>query len=717
MTHARESTIIAAPRPHRPWRLWAARAGWLFIFGFVTFVLVAGAPMALVSQRQDWQFLEAMPLVRFVMSGSTFAGLLVSLRLVSLLVFYTVALLIARRKWDDWFALFVSTALLMAVYGFVGNIITLDSVIPDGLQSIAPALTIAMMLVFIFSWLLLFFLLPDGHFAPRWAAWFTLLPVPATILLVVSDNFSQFIPPQVRTAVENMAWGAFMTSLLLAILVGLCAQVYRYRRVATPIQRQQMKWLLVGLGAQPLFILISVFGLGAQPLFILISVFGLSPPLGAAWSGLFSLLFGLFAITLLPVTIGMAVFRRRLWDVDPLLNRAIVYGGLTILVIALYAVIVGSLSTLFQPENSLLLSILLTGLIAVMLNPLRLRLQHAINRLMYGDRDDPITVISDLGRQLETAAAPGESLNLLVETIGRSLKLPYVAITTRDGDRDQTVVASGNAQSDLLRLPLIYQSRQVGDLLLAPRAPGESFSAAERRLLDNIARQAGAAVYAAQLTDHLQSSREQLVLTREEERRRLQRDLHDGLGPQLAALGMQIDVARGLATPESPEAAALLAHLSAETKAAIADIRRLVYDLRPPALDQLGLAGALREYAAGQSGAAGGTRITVDAPESLPPLPAAVEVAAYRIVQEAVANCLRHAGAATCRIVLRVDGGLRVEVIDDGRGLPSVVTSGVGLPSMRERAAELGGACRVDTLPGSGTQVIATFPLPETAHP
>ncbi|RIK11718.1 MAG: hypothetical protein DCC51_17250 [Anaerolineae bacterium] len=296
---------------------------------FVTFVLVAGAPMALVSQRQDWQFLEAMPLVRFVMSGSTFAGLLVSLRLVSLLVFYTVALLIARRKWDDWFALFVSTALLMAVYGFVGNIITLDSVIPDGLQSIAPALTIAMMLVFIFSWLLLFFLLPDGHFAPRWAAWFTLLPVPATILLVVSDNFSQFIPPQVRTAVENMAWGAFMTSLLLAILVGLCAQVYRYRRVATPIQRQQMKWLLVGLGAQPLFILISVFGLGAQPLFILISVFGLSPPLGAAWSGLFSLLFGLFAITLLPVTIGMAVFRRRLWDVDPLLNRAIVYGGLT----------------------------------------------------------------------------------------------------------------------------------------------------------------------------------------------------------------------------------------------------------------------------------------------------------------------------------------------------------------------------------------------------
>jgi signal transduction histidine kinase len=335
---------------------------------------------------------------------------------------------------------------------------------------------------------------------------------------------------------------------------------------------------------------------------------------------------------------------------------------------------------------------------------------------MYGDRDDPVTVIGELGRQLEHAAAPGESLATLVETIGRSLKLPYVAITTRDGDTEQTVAASGIAPSGLIRLPLIYQSQQVGELLVAPRAPGESFSVAERRLLDNIARQAGAAVYAAKLTDHLQRSREQLVLAREEERRRLQRDLHDGLGPQLAALSMQLDVARRLTAEDSPDAADLLGRLSADTQTAIADIRRLVYDLRPPALDQLGLVGAVREFAAGH-GDGYGPRLMVDAPQSLPPLPAAVEVAAYRIVQEAVTNCLRHAEAHTCRILLHINGGLQVEVIDDGRGLPPAAVSGVGLASMQERAAELGGQCHIESTPGGGTQVVAIFPLPPESHP
>jgi signal transduction histidine kinase len=275
------------------------------------------------------------------------------------------------------------------------------------------------------------------------------------------------------------------------------------------------------------------------------------------------------------------------------------------------------------------------------------------------------------------------------------------------------VAASGIAPSGLLRLPLIYQSHQVGELLVAPRAPGESFSVAERRLLDNIARQAGAAVYAAQLTDHLQHSREQLVLAREEERRRLQRDLHDGLGPQLATLSMQLDVARRLAAEGSPGAADLLGQLSTDTQTAIADIRRLVYNLRPPALDQLGLVGALREYVDGQKNGNAGPRLTVEALDTLPPLPAAVEVAAYRIVQEAVANCLRHANATECVIHLTVDDGLTLEIYDNGRGLPSAVVSGVGLTSMRERAAELGGHCRVESAPGGGTRVIATFPLPE----
>ena len=700
--HAQEQPALAPLDRSGGRRIWLARAGWLLVFTFVTIVFIAAAPTAIFNQRQDWQFAEAVPAVWPIMSSYTFAALLVGLRFVSLVVFYAVALLIARRKWDDWFALFVSAALLMVAYVFIGRNDTVSEVVPVWLQPIAPALTILLTVFFIYSWLLLFYLLPDGRFVPRWSAWFTLLPLPGLMLLSFSENIRRLIPPQLRAAIESGAWGFFMLGLVLAVLFGLFSQVYRYRRVATPTQRQQMKWLLVGLGVQPLFILVSVFGLGV--------------PLAPGWSALISLYFGLFAITLLPITIGLAVFRRRLWDVDPLINRTLVYGGLTLLVLILYVALVGLAFVLFGETSNLFLAALAVGVAALLAQPISTRLQRAVNRLMYGDRDDPVTVISELGRQLEHAAAPEESLATLVETIGRSLKLPYVAIATRDSDDDQIVAAVGVTQPDLTRLPLIYQSQQVGELLVAPRGVGESFATAERRLLDNIARQAGAAVYAAQLTGHLQRSREQLVLAREEERRRLQRDLHDGLGPQLATLSMQLDVARRLAA-DSPEAADLIGQLSADTQTAIADIRRLVYDLRPPALDQMGLVGALREYIAGQRNGSPVPQVTIDAPSMLPPLPAAVEVAAYRIVQEAVANCLRHAGATECVVVLTVNGSLILEIRDNGRGLPSVTPPGVGLASMSERAAELGGECRVSAAPGGGTRVVATFPFPQEPRP
>ncbi len=700
MTHAHEPLAIAATRPNGVWRLRLARAGWIAVIVFITAVFIASAPTAIINQRQDWQFAEAIPAVWPYMTTITFAAVLVGLRFASLVVFYCVALLIARRKWDDWFALFVSAALLMVAFGFIGRSDTTTYVLPDRLQPIVPGLILGTTVIFIFSWLLLFYLLPDGRFVPRWSAWFALLPLPGMLLLLLAENFRRLIPPQLRATFDNLGWGAVMTSLMITVMVGLLAQFYRYRRVATPTQRQQMKWILVGLVIQPLFILVTIFGLGL--------------PIASHWSALISLLFGLVAITMLPITIGLAVFRRRLWDVAPLINRSLVYGGLTLLVLALYVGLVGLAFVLFGETSNLLLAALAVGVAALLAQPLRAGLQRVVNRLMYGDRDDPATVLARLGDRLATAAAPAETLPALVQTIAQTLKLPYVAIES--GEEEPVVLAeTGRKPASPLRLPLVYHAAPVGELLVAPRAPDEPFTPAERRLLDNVARQAGAAVYAAQLTDRLQRSREQLVLAREEERRRLQRDLHDGLGPQLAALGMQLDVARGLAV-ESPEAAALLARLSVETQTAIADIRRLVYDLRPPALDQLGLVGALREYAIGQSNGRG-PRLTVDAPETLPPLPAAVEVAAYRIVQEAVANCLRHAAAENCRVTLHINGSLHMEVTDDGRGLSPAAMAGVGLASMRERAAELGGACHVATAPGGGTRIVATFPLPAEAFP
>jgi signal transduction histidine kinase len=287
-----------------------------------------------------------------------------------------------------------------------------------------------------------------------------------------------------------------------------------------------------------------------------------------------------------------------------------------------------------------------------------------------------------------------------------------------------------------MRLPLIHQSETVGELILAPRARGESFSPADRRLVEDLARQAGVAVRAVRLTadlrrltGELQRSREQLVTSREEERRRLRRDLHDGLGPTLAALMLKVGSARALFNRDPAAADALLVRLESDIEAVIAEIRRLVYNLRPPTLDDLGLVGALRDlatrYCAGRGDEAAAAtslaasppqalRISLAAPDPLPPLPAAVEVAAYRIAQEGLTNVARHAHAGTCSIRLGLTApadALELEIVDDGVGLPAERQSGVGLLSMHERARELGGMCLVEVRPGGGTRVLARLPL------
>jgi signal transduction histidine kinase len=267
----------------------------------------------------------------------------------------------------------------------------------------------------------------------------------------------------------------------------------------------------------------------------------------------------------------------------------------------------------------------------------------------------------------------------------------------------------------LLRLPLIYRGDAIGYLLLAPRSPGETFGDADLRLLGDLARQAGPAVQAVQLTGDLRRSRERLVTALEEERRRLQRDLHDGLGPTLAGALMKMEAARTRLDGDTGEADRLLGELASDTRRTIDEVRRLTYDLRPPALDQLGLVGALRERASEFSTArAEALDIGIESPTDLPPLPAAVEVAAYRIGLEALTNVARHSGARHATLQLAVvDGALDVEVVDDGCGIAANGHSGVGHRSMRERAEELGGWLELGRPAGAGTRVHARLPLRE----
>ena len=394
---------------------------------------------------------------------------------------------------------------------------------------------------------------------------------------------------------------------------------------------------------------------------------------------------------------------------------------------------VGGLGALFESRGNLGVSLMATGLVAVVFQPLRGRLQRGVNRLMYGERDDPYAVISRLGRRLEATLAPDTVLPTVVETIAEALKLPYAAILLKEGESFRTASSYGSPTAEPEALPLVYQREEIGRLLIGARAPGEGFSDADRRLLVDLARQAEVAVHAVRLTADLQRSRERLVTTREEERRRLRRDLHDGFGPTLASLGLGLSVVRKLmASNELQDADVVLSRLEQETEETVADVRRLIYGLRPPTLDDLGLVAAIRQHAESQ-----GMVVTpvdtktveqrenqpvfwLEATEDLPSLLAAVEVAAYRIAQEAITNVARHARARTCRVRLSVDEAacaLLLEITDDGIGMSTGRRAGVGLSSMRERAVELGGACEVEPIPPAGTRVLARLPLQTSEEP
>jgi signal transduction histidine kinase len=398
---------------------------------------------------------------------------------------------------------------------------------------------------------------------------------------------------------------------------------------------------------------------------------------------------------------------------DEGINRTLVYGSLSACVIGIYVLAVVALGALFQAQGNFAISLLATGLAAVLFQPLRNRLQRGVNRLMYGERDDPYAVISRLGRSLEATLAPEAVLPTVVQTIAQALKLPYAAILLKDDIGYRTTAAYGSPTAEPEALPLVYQREEIGRLEFSPRAPGEGFSDADRSLLEDLARQAEVAVHAVRLTSDLQHSRERLVTTREEERRRLRRDLHDGLGAQLAGLNVQAGTLRRL-IPRDPDAADdLVVELREELRSAIADIRRLVYDLRPPALDDLGLAEALRRLAEHYGSEREQLSVLVEVPEDLPNLPAAVEVAVYRIVQEALTNVARHAQAHSCVVRLAVNEEVGLEIVDDGVGIPAECSAGVGLSSMRERASELGGSCVVERAPEGGTRVLVRLPLPK----
>lgn len=533
-------------------------------------------------------------------------------------------------------------------------------------------------------------LFPDGHLpSARWR------PVAWLIAgyTAMGATFAALAP----------ASAAILQPLALPLVAAASLSLVQRFVHATGLVRQQLRWLV----AACLFV-IAILG-------ITVALEALAPR-SVTTLGSFARLPLYASVCLVPVSVAVAILRYRLYDIDVLVNRTLVYSTLTLGVVAFYVAVVGYVGSFFRAGDDLVLSLVATGLIAVLFQPLRERVQRSVDRLLYGRRHEPYAVLSELGQRLGATLASDALIEAIVGTVRESLKLSYTAITLRIGDETRVAAAAGIPGDEPLQIPLTHQGEVIGALLLSPRR-GEELTSADHRLLDDLARQAGVVVHAVRLTTelrranaHLLAAREELVSAREEERRRLRRDLHDGLGPRLASLTLRLEAARdGLA--REPEAAALLGDLAERTRDAIAEIRRLVTNLRPAALDELGLVPALREAAA-EYEHAGRLRITVEESDLLA-LPAAVEVAAYRIAVEAMTNVVRHASARRCVISLVVDGSgdLQIDVADDGGGVPAHPRGGVGIPSMRERAAELGGNCSIERSPAGGTRVRAVIPL------
>lgn len=462
-----------------------------------------------------------------------------------------------------------------------------------------------------------------------------------------------------------------------ALACALAALVLRYRR-ADETQRQQLLWLLLAAVAVLAIVVPWSFVAGT--------------PVGV-----------LFAIPLIPVAVAVAIVRHQLLDIRLVLARALAWLLLSFAAVGAYVVVVVLLDQFVAANVGR--SAVATVLIALLVAPILPRLQRRVDRAMYGDRRDPARVASRVGQGLR-AGVEGD-LASAAAAIRQALRLPYVAV--RAGS--DVLGADGFPEGRLHMVPLDYAGLTVGELLVGLRPGERDLSMVDRDVLILVASPLAVAVRATRLSEQLQASRERLVIARDEERRRLRRDLHDGLGPVLTGLSLTADAAANLVERDPTKAIDLLGALRRDARAALADVRHLVENLHPPALDKLSLIDALRQRVEHMSwrGADNDVQVDLLAPDCLPALPAAIEVVAYRIVVEALTNVVRHSGAKMATVRVACTDALVLDVLDDGprhgHWLP-----GVGLKAMQERTAEVGGYCEAGPT-ASGGRVHVSLPL------
>ncbi|MEU6722789.1 sensor histidine kinase [Nonomuraea wenchangensis] len=462
--------------------------------------------------------------------------------------------------------------------------------------------------------------------------------------------------------------------MILLSLLSVASLGFRYR-AATPEVRRQIAWYLWAM------VIFMGYWVGSQ---------GSEDPVVIGLR--------IFLTAGIPIAVVASALRHQLYGIRLILDRTLVYGTLAVVAGLTYSGLIWAADSVAGDYGAVagLAAALAT---AAVFHPVRLRLQRSVDRLFNVERD-PYRAADLLSRAVQRAGDPAAALAEALSIVRTTLGARGAGV--RVAGEPAVSFADGELGARPREIELVWQGEHVGRLLLAGGRQS-------RQQLRVMAKHLAELAHAVRLSTDLHDSRERITATRDEERRRLGRELHDGLGPSLTSVTMTLDEARRRLERDPDSVEELLVRFREEMTATLGSVRELVDGLRPPALEELGLPGALREFAR----ATPGPWVRIRTPgEPLDGLPAGVETAAYRIVQEALTNARRHARASRIVVTLdRGDGVLLVTVADDGVGLPEEPSPGVGLTSMRERAAEIGGTCAITSCPEGGTTVTATLPL------
>ena len=680
-------------------------------FGLIVACLAAQAVLAVLSRAgstgtsANWGFTGAL---------SVFVG-------VSLLAFPVVGFLIALRRPENsigWILLGIGLMFSIPAGGYARYaLLTRGGDLPGG--GLAAAIDGASWIPFIgLAGCYLLLLFPDGHLpSPPWR-WFARTVGIGMALGFIGILFSPKLDgfPNVHNPLAVPALGILSVGLLsvpIGIVGAAISLVQRYRR-SSGAARLQLRWLAAAAS-----IVATLFG----STFILSLALDTGPgPTPAVISILQSL--SLFTFGLIPAAIGVAVLKYRLYEIDVVINKTVVFASLALFITAVYVAIVVGVGALVGATNDPLLSAAAAAVVALAFQPVRRRAQHLADRVVYGKRATPYEVLSEFSERLAGTYAAEDLLPRMVRILAEGTGAARADVWVRSGDTLRPAATWPPEASAFDPIPadplpegtisVRHQGELLGALSVAKK-PGESLSAQEDKLITDLASQAGLVLRNAGLTqellarlEELQASRLRLVSAQDEERRKIERNLHDGAQQQLVALAVKLRLAEQMADRDLAKTKEILAQLRSDTGEALETLRDLARGIYPPLLADKGLAAALESQARKSP-----VPVTIEA-DGTGRYPQDAEAAVYFCCLEALQNVAKYANASRATVrLLDGDGSLRFEVRDDGSGFdPAVTAYGTGLQGMADRLAALGGRIEVTSAPGAGTSVLGTVPVP-----